>query len=71
MDDKRLIPNDQPLREQTINRMLNHLMNILRVDGVLTKWEEEFIQSIYIQFEKKGNLSNKQCEILERIYDNA
>lgn len=34
----------------------------------LTKWEEDFIASIKNQFEKRGSLSEKQMEILERIY---
>jgi hypothetical protein len=34
-----------------------------------TDWELEFIQSIFSQFEKKGDLSSRQCEILERIHD--
>lgn len=34
----------------------------------LTKWEEDFVESIKEQFEKRGSLSEKQLEILERIY---
>ena len=34
----------------------------------LTEWEENFYSSIKIQFQKKGDLSNKQIDILERIY---
>ena len=34
----------------------------------LTKWEEEFIDSIADQMEERGNLSDRQEEILERIY---
>ena len=33
----------------------------------LTKWEEEFIDSIADQMEERGNLSGRQEEILERI----
>jgi hypothetical protein len=65
-----MIPNDQPLREQTINRMINTLMDKLSLnEGMFTKWESNFIESIYEQFERKKDLSDKQCEILERIYD--
>lgn len=60
-----MIPNDQPLREQTIKRMLEYCM---KMDGV-TKWESDFIDSINEQFLHKGDLSTKQCEILERLYD--
>jgi len=34
----------------------------------LTKWEENFIESIKEQFEKRGTLSDRQEEILEKIY---
>ena len=34
----------------------------------LSKWEADFIDSISEQFESKGWISDKQEEILERIY---
>lgn len=34
----------------------------------LTEWESSFISSLKGQLEKKGSLSGKQVEILERIY---
>lgn len=34
----------------------------------LTKWEEDFMDSITEQFAERGSLSPKQTEILERIY---
>jgi hypothetical protein len=34
----------------------------------LTKWEESFMESITDQFERTGRLSERQIEILERIY---
>lgn len=34
----------------------------------LTNWEEEFVQSIDEQMEQRGRISDKQEEILERIY---
>jgi uncharacterized membrane-anchored protein len=34
----------------------------------LTKWEEEFVASVKEQFERTHNLSERQFEILERIY---
>lgn len=34
----------------------------------LTKWEEDFMESITEQFELENWISNKQEEILERIY---
>jgi hypothetical protein len=35
----------------------------------LTEWEDKFMTSIHRQFEQKGVLSARQCEILERIYE--
>ena len=34
----------------------------------LTSWEQNFLTSVTEQFEKKGTLSEKQIEIVERIY---
>ncbi len=34
----------------------------------LTKWEEGFIESISDQLDRTGSLSERQAEILERIY---
>jgi len=34
----------------------------------LTKWEQDFLDSIDQQFSDAGKLSDKQIEILERIY---
>ena len=65
-----MIPNDQPLRKQTIERMINHLIKAIERDSRdLSSWESDFIQSISEQFESRGDLSSKQCEILERLYD--
>lgn len=35
----------------------------------LTKWEENFLESISEQFEQSKSLSERQLEILQRIYD--
>lgn len=35
----------------------------------LTDWEEKFIDSVTKQFEKNGILTDKQFEIVERIYE--
>jgi hypothetical protein len=63
-----MIPNDQPLRKQTIERMLNVLVRRCE-DDECTEWERNFIQSVNDQFDIKSDLSNKQCEIIERLYD--
>ena len=34
----------------------------------LTKWENDFVTSVSEQFSERGTLSEKQEEILERIY---
>lgn len=34
----------------------------------LTSWEETFIESCIRQFKVKGTLSDRQVEIIERIY---
>lgn len=61
-----MIPNDQPARKQMIERMITTLT---ANESNLTKWELIFLGSVSNQFNKKGDLSDKQCEILEQIYD--
>lgn len=34
----------------------------------LTKWEEDFLESVSDQLDRTGSLSERQAEILERIY---
>lgn len=34
----------------------------------LSKWEEDFLDSISEQFDRSGYISTKQLDILERIY---
>lgn len=48
-------------------------IDVIKTDGVnLTKWEEDFVQSIENQLEKNKQreqpLTERQAEILERIY---
>jgi len=62
-----MIPNDAVERRNMISRMLNVLGD--DPHSTLNKWESDFVESLYSQFEKKGTLSNRQCEILEKIYD--
>lgn len=64
-----MIPNDQPLRGQTLLRMLTSLTKNLDDATEFTEWERDFIRSANEQFDLKGNLSNKQAEIIERLYD--
>lgn len=61
-----MIPNDPTLRKEMIDRMIK----VCRCNlDTLSSWEEGFVDSITEQFEARGNLSPKQCEILEKIYD--
>lgn len=62
-----MIPNDQPLRYEMIERMINYLMR--SPHKLNDTFEKEFVTSVAFQFDAKGDLSQKQCEILERIYD--
>jgi len=65
-----MIPNDQPLRSEVIKRMIETTDDKMICDpDDYTKWEQDFIQSISEQFNKKNDLSDRQCEILERIHD--
>lgn len=50
---------------QVIEDWINHVNE----RGVnLTKWEKDFMESITEQFANRRSLSDKQEEILERIY---
>jgi len=66
-----MIPHSQPEREQMIRRMISKVMDDIDAenDMHLTKWEVDFIRSVNSQFVRKLNLSDSQCDILERIYD--
>ena len=56
MDDK---------QRELVTHMLKELETPVRD---LTKWEEDFVTSVTDQFERRGSLSDRQIEILERIY---
>lgn len=46
-----------------------HFIRTLHESGSdLTDWEKDFLSSIARQFNAKGDLSDKQLEILDRIY---
>ena len=51
--------------KQLIEHMLNELGHPIKD---LTKWEDDFVSSLNNQFDTRGTLSDKQFEILERIY---
>lgn len=50
-------------------KVIAHWISHINDHGVnLTKWELDFMESITEQFEKRNSISDKQEEILERIY---
>ena len=61
-----MIPNDPKERFTMIKYMIDKLT--IEYDE-LTSWEQNFLESVTEQFEMKATLSDRQCEILERIYD--
>lgn len=60
-----MIPKDTENRKKIIHYMLDAFDD----KSNLTDWESNFIDSITQQFDDIGHLSDRQCEILERIYD--
>jgi len=48
-------------------KRFQHIFKFIEWDKV-TDWEQEFLESVEKQFKHKGFLSEKQEEILERIY---
>lgn len=38
-------------------------------ESKLSEWEFDFIASVRVQFDKRGSLSQKQEEVLNRIWD--
>ncbi len=60
-----MIPTDPENRKKVILYMLEGCEDKKN----LTDWEKNFIDSIAQQFDDHGRLSDRQCEILEKIYD--
>ena len=52
-------------KEELIKHMLQALETPVHT---LTKWEENFLESINEQFSTKKSLSDRQYEILDRLY---
>ena len=49
--------------------VIEHWITIIQEEGInLTKWELDFVESIEEQFKMKNWISDKQEEILEKIY---
>lgn len=53
------------MNEELIDHMFDKLTNPYKE---LTEWEEEFVLSVRGQWERKKSLSQRQIDILERIY---
>lgn len=54
---------------EDIEILIDHMFSELdRQNPEYTEWEEGFLESIWKRWEKYRNLSDKQKEILERIY---
>ena len=50
-------------------KVIEHWINTVNEEGKnLSKWEEDFMESITEQFKEKNWISDKQEDILERIY---
>jgi uncharacterized coiled-coil DUF342 family protein len=63
-----MIPNEINERRKMIERMVDYCMD---KRDELSQWEASFIESINEQFSQRNNLTDRQCEILEKIYDKS
>jgi len=61
-----MIPQDKEQRVKIIAYMIEGIK--LQHDE-LGDWEREFTYSVEEQFERKGDLTVRQCEKLEQIYN--
>ena len=61
-----MIPHDKDQRNQMVGYMLKYCLDNIEK---LSKWEENFINSIGNQWDDGKDLTDRQCEILEKIYD--
>lgn len=50
---------------ETIDHFLRELQHPYKK---LTAWELDFLESVQDQFDRRGGLTEKQFEVLERIY---
>ena len=50
-------------------KRIREVLDVVEIEmDKLTSWEQLFIESVSDQYTRKGSLSDKQLEILERIY---
>lgn len=57
-----------PKTPETVEHFLSTIEDSSQVIKPLTKWEEGFIIDMRDQWDRTGSLSDRQFEILERIY---
>lgn len=58
-----------PVKTEQTTEIVEHFLRELEMPAkTLTEWELDFLVSIRDQFDRRGSLSEKQFEILERIY---
>lgn len=71
----KLVPREESPSEATSARYdkIKWMLKIA-IEGAwehCTEWEQNFLESCEKQFARKGDLSDKQMDVLERIYDKA
>jgi hypothetical protein len=49
-------------------KRIDHVLGQLVSSDTLTEWEYNFVQSISKQFEDSKDLSDRQIEVMEKIY---
>lgn len=59
------MPPSKTPQQELIEEMLNKLDTPSKE---LTKWEENFLESINEQYQQRGSLSERQFDVLDRIY---
>ena len=55
--------------DMTSQQMYDEIMEIS--DRICSEWEIDFLESIGPRLEHTGQISDKQRDVLERIYDKA
>ena len=57
-------------KTQKTSKLIEHMIDSLRYkpNRTLTKWEKEFVESVAAYFLRKRDISDRQFEILEKLY---
>ena len=57
------------MKTKKTDELIRHMFSELEAPSrELTKWEENFIESVSDYYHRRGTLSDAQFEVLERIY---